>query len=799
MRKTLVVAASAVLGAAGCYPAAAFVSHGLAACALVAYAALVTGTLSKSSAAGVAAGLAVAGPFASGGYPWLLLACWVVPAAAGALPPRRRKPGRFLRDLTVAPSNRAVVAPRVELQVRLVSLAAYAAALAPAAAAVARARQPLPLLVGGLVSLLMLGVLAVLRPLSRYSRRDQQLNALLRWAAAALVAAGPIGGAIVSWWRDHVAPTHREALVAVVLAGLPVLIAEVYGLLRRRREIRASRREAVLSWAFVLVEQGLFACLAGGVFHPDPAFLRFAGWLALFLVPLEARNLWRSRSPAHELRRLDAGRFGNIRFGHLDDFGAWVHDAVIARRDRAPDLALLHTLAAETRLAAAGAPNTGLQMLTRDWSGTGRAARQWLRRTEPLVLSMQDYTDNARPAVARAFDLARADLLTSEAAIARLESRREEEAAAYQAAAELLLRHGLPNLAAERLVDAGLAQLFWLGRPGETLTTLAPVLDDQRVTPTIRRMALAAAGAAARVSGDGDRAQDLDVRARFTFSGWLDTWHYTRESLAAGLGPASGDTFVAYQQRGYQFMTAWAGRKTPQPRQRERGEIQYIPTIDTSDWAYGPARTLAERAARQWGFGRYEAAADAYERAAGLLVRDGYEHNALNVRRRLGRGLYSIDPPRAIRNLTAALDLQEQARLEVLDPEVRMHLGGDTEDTYEDLVNLLAAAGPQQSTRAFELVEHGRSRSLLELLGDGLPAAGHLSPELAAEERAADERLRALREGRRDITGLQKLRQARDALVAVWDRIAADPASAEYATLRRGDPLTFEDVREMLR
>jgi len=283
------------------------------------------------------------------------------------------------------------------------------------------------------------------------------------------------------------------------------------------------------------------------------------------------------------------------------------------------------------------------------------------------------------------------------------------------------------------------------------------------------------------------------------FSGWLDTWHYTRESLAAGLGPASGDTFVVYQQRGYQFMTAWAGRKTPQPRQRERGEIQYIPTIDTSGWAYGPARTLAERADRQWGFGRYEAAADAYERAARLLVRDGYEHDALNVRRRLGRALYGIDPPRAIRNLTAALDLQEQARLEVLDPEVRMHLGGDTEDTYEDLVNLLAAAGPPESTRAFELVEHGRSRSLLELLGDGLPAAGHLSPELAAEERAADERLRALREGRRDITGLQKLRQARDALVAVWDRIAADPASAEYATLRRGDPLTFEDVREMLR
>ncbi|GAA4260389.1 hypothetical protein GCM10022255_088840 [Dactylosporangium darangshiense] len=798
MRRTLVVASSAVLGAAGCSPAAAFASHGLAACALVAYAAFIAGALSKWSAAGVAAGLAVAGPFASGGSPWLLLVCWVVPAAAANLPPRRRRPDAFLRNLTLAPSNKAAIAPRVEPQVRLVSLAAYAAALAPAAAAVVLARQPLPLLVGGLVSLLMLGMLAALRPLTRYSRRDQQFKALLRWTAAALVAAGPIGGAIVSWWRDHVAATHREALVAVVLAGLPVLIAEVYDLLRRRREIRASRRDAVLSWAFVLVEQGLFAFLAS-VSHADPAFLRFAGWLALFLVPLQARNLWRSRSPAHELRRLDAGRFGHMRIGHIDDFDAWVHDAVIARRDRAPDLALLHTLAAETRLAAAGAPNTGLQMLTSEWSGTGRAARQWLRRTEPLVWRMLYYTDNASPAVARAFDLARADLLTSEAAIARLESRREEEAAAYQAAAELLLRHGLPNLAAERLVDAGLAQLFWLGQPAQTLTTLAPVLDDQRVTPTIRRMALAAAGAAARVSGDSDRAQDLDLRARFTFSGWLDTWHYTRESLAAGLGPASGDTFVAYQQRGYQFITAWAGRKTPQPRPRERGEIQYIPTIDTSDWAYGPARTLAERAARQWGRGRYDAAADAYERAAGLLVRDGYEHNALNVRQRLGRALYGIDPPRAIRNLTAALDLQEQARLEVLDPEVRMHLGGDTEDTYEDLINLLAAVGPQESTRAFELVEHGRSRALLELLGDGLPAAGHLPPELAAEERAADERLKALRAGRRDITGLQNLRQARDGLVAVWDRIAADPASAEYATLRRGDPLTFQDVREMLR
>lgn len=117
---------------------------------------------------------------------------------------------------------------------------------------------------------------------------------------------------------------------------------------------------------------------------------------------------------------------------------------------------------------------------------------------------------------------------------------------------------------------------------------------------------------------------------------------------------------------------------------------------------------------------------------------------------------------------------------------------------YARTVLALLAAG--RTADALAVAEGSKSRLLANLMGRGdLPAPAGIPAELAARERQAADRLRALdatelaERGRNEPTGDGHRRVADRAAVvtdlrAVWDEMAAHgPAAADFVALRRGD------------
>lgn len=93
---------------------------------------------------------------------------------------------------------------------------------------------------------------------------------------------------------------------------------------------------------------------------------------------------------------------------------------------------------------------------------------------------------------------------------------------------------------------------------------------------------------------------------------------------------------------------------------------------------------------------------------------------------------------------------------------------------------------------AFEWVERSKAGVLAEVLGTtSLPAPVGLPPTLLAEESRA---LDALKQA----ADYSDVSSAHDALGLVWNELAGIPNGAEYVAIRRGTPMSFHEVRDML-
>jgi tetratricopeptide (TPR) repeat protein len=155
-------------------------------------------------------------------------------------------------------------------------------------------------------------------------------------------------------------------------------------------------------------------------------------------------------------------------------------------------------------------------------------------------------------------------------------------------------------------------------------------------------------------------------------------------------------------------------------------------------------------------------------------------------------------------DLNAAIAAHEDALATLdrtlLDSPVTFVIGQQLRWTvlYVQAVETLLAAG--RPADALAGAEGAKSRILAGLMSRGeLQAPASIPAELAARERAAAERLRALDavelvgRGRDDVTGDGRTRIADragvvDELRAAWDEMAAlGPEAAEYVALRRGD------------
>jgi CHAT domain-containing protein len=216
-----------------------------------------------------------------------------------------------------------------------------------------------------------------------------------------------------------------------------------------------------------------------------------------------------------------------------------------------------------------------------------------------------------------------------------------------------------------------------------------------------------------------------------------------------------------------------------------------------------PGRRLTIRGLNQLNAGDAAGAIPVLLDGAERAARDGHLNWVVQAHAGLVDAyLDQADPGAAYRHVRLALRAREQIHERVLDPDDRIDVAGRTSDLYAIGVHLLVIAGDQELTgedwpmqpyaEALMLVERARSRVFLQMLGEALPLPAEPSVRaFVAAERAA---YQAFQEA-----GPDRVRQARAHLEAAWDELADTDAGAEYVALRRGDPVSYPEIQQVLR
>ncbi|MEV1005020.1 hypothetical protein [Nonomuraea sp. NPDC050202] len=654
---------------------------------------------------------------------------------------------------------------------------------------------------GFAVTALFLWYYRVTRILTRFQRaRTLQVEATVAVQGLVLVA-------LTAEWLSaawHALPW---------LAGHLFLPAALLGLLEVLPLVTRGRYTPP-GYTRLLTDKGFLFFALGGFFQPDRGLLTLASWLAAVSAVHHWKMARTARLPLWHLRDLDAHRFLDGTLISLPRARqAWLEDKV--RPGRRPDLALVHTIAEQsTRLATdvkSGAV-VGLHPGTAA-PRTGRAALDWLDHAAALLAAAEDHHGDRSAPAARAFDLARAHCAASRAGVHFTTGAWERAAAAAREAAALWQAHGLTDLAAAELANNALAcapgnLAVRTLPPVEALRDLVPLTCERGLLPLVRRSVLLAAAACATLLGEAARADAWSAQAAASLPRRRDYRALNRLRLRAGLTLTYVPRLRTHHRLFEELPQTLVQRSVP--RGLEPVHPLPLPLIMGSEqWPDSEAKRITDRGLTFWTAGHRERASDEIERAAALFEETHRPLDARWVRYTLGLALYWTDPPRAYRNLVKSLDLQERIRDQVAGEDLRIEAGGPTEHLSAVIAWLLIRDGevetaPLPLSRAFEFVERSRSRVLLELLGQNLllRAGKDLDELIAAEQEAQAElaRHRALLGGSADPqAALAAALAAREKLNGIWDEIAATGRDgAEYAQFRRGEPVSFDDVRPML-
>ncbi|MEV4399956.1 hypothetical protein [Nonomuraea sp. NPDC049607] len=700
----------------------------------------------------------------------------------------------------------------VEPRVRLVRLGYLVTSLAPLPAAVAAmsgAGQPVLLCgVAAVISCSYLLQYRAYRVLNRYLALSRLLWELVI-TGLGIAAAAMAGGWLVEAWRDHPGLAGGEfwqALAIVVLLQVvsPLAYAKQLGLVVT----------LLAGPVRLLADKGYFLFWTAGLLHPDAGLLRLAGWLALLQLPLSWMMARESAAPHWAARVNDAHVLIDAPREHRERIvGAWLSDSVLRRGG--PDLSFVHTLLDQAQQSVVRTENIVLRLMGLDATASrpGETALEWIDTAAGLLEEARRALgpDGARPAAGRALDLAEAHAAQARAEIRFVLGRREEALASWRRTFELWTRHGLHDLRAHHLITLtggrSDGQSMQVMGPEDAITELERLIDAPELTQLSRRHAMLASSACHAELDRPDRAAELAAAGRRIRVRRADMRTHIRQSTAAGRRPTA-----MHAQR--QWDLAMVLATSTVIVHDAYGPTQVL-FLGTRFWPESRAKELIVAGMRLWRAGRPDAAETALREAAGLLRSTGQTTFAYWVMLQLGRAQYAPAPARAYRSLTDALDLRELLRDQVLDARLRMAAGGSAEGLYAAIVRLLVGDGPGadagadgwppgRATAAFELVERGRSRSMLELLGENLPA--HVGPEhteLVTAEEAARRRLAdcraAVGTGAPGEEAVIRLRTARGELREVLDSLAATgERGAEYAQLRRGAPRSYDEIRRML-
>ena len=231
-----------------------------------------------------------------------------------------------------------------------------------------------------------------------------------------------------------------------------------------------------------------------------------------------------------------------------------------------------------------------------------------------------------------------------------------------------------------------------------------------------------------------------------------------------------------------------------------------VGNLREQDWKHYLYLGEAYRALHQ--FGKAESAFRKADSATGRSATSEIQWQALYglgvVLRELGRA------SEAKASLEQAIDAVERFRQQYLPEALKISMLASKSNPYEALVDLLTrpdghAARQDWAATAFGYVEEAKSRVFLERLAiSQIRWPQSASAELSWDEARLIDELRALtlrESATRDEASMpDELDRLEEELNDVWTRIEASGRDgAEYVSLRRGLPLTYDSIRDMLR
>ncbi|MDI3389520.1 CHAT domain-containing protein [Streptomyces sp. B-S-A8] len=479
-------------------------------------------------------------------------------------------------------------------------------------------------------------------------------------------------------------------------------------------------------------------------------------------IPADASPLWWTRVLSAQNFHRDNTSYD----AHVAE--AWLNDEV-----RGPTgLALPNTMAALAVVCLTGqyGKYRWPEYAQRRWPPADAAVAEgnaWLDAAEELVDAAEPYA--AADVVARA----RANCSFSKGQVLEAEADWTGAEACYRTATAAFTDAGLPDFAALVRLYRARVLAERLDRIGEAAAERRALAGDTGLLTPTRRWAGATLCTA-------------------------DEQEYRRQERAADRPPII-DLHSAHPP-----WSPLVGGPPPSPE--PAGDDAPGPSRMPGD---GPARRLVERGMERWRRGRRSEAAQDLRAAAKLLEANSQQLMAMDILMELARVQTKDAPQAAFDTLGDALGLRERFRDEVVDEQLRLRINGWFEDLHTRQIALLATASgagwPERPARAvFDLAERSRSRLLLEQLGDTTVLRADAVPaELVSRERDQLAQVRRRRAamgtpGER-IQALEAFRAARDRLARTWREMAATGAhGAEYAQLRRGDPLSFPEVEPLL-
>ncbi|MEV5408112.1 hypothetical protein AB0K60_04610 [Thermopolyspora sp. NPDC052614] len=691
----------------------------------------------------------------------------------------------------------------------------------------------IPAAAGLLVSVHVTVRLTTRRGLIRRRIRLRYWGELIVLAAGMLLALSPAGAWIADAWATA---TWATAYGGMLLALAVLALSVVVGVYRTFMELVGTRLPAALRvplagasvLANVLLRSAWTPFLLAYVTHPDPRLAMPAFTLSIvetiktidqaaIKTPEEQRVDLRvfhtsgssGVDPVAEVMRstlavLEHQEVPPIsRLAEILDhetaalrvsvyLGEWLYDGVLSH-PRRPDRTLLAMLRLDARLTVGSA-----------------SADAALRRVElaEFALDLVDTQVLSRvpqrhaACLTRYLAIQRAACLWLRAEIYQYLGWEDEVLSAWRECARRYAELGFPRMAAQARHTAWSRLLSRHGLDSVTLDheLLAP--DD---SPYLRRESMLGMALIMRMRGDTDAAHRLAEDSASVPLGGLREWFAWGREQAATVNP--NPFALVMGARGHQNlhkrMRSWISRRTFAP----------FPA-----WG-NPIRDLVLRADQMAAKGKADEAAALFAeaalraRAAGQLI---WEMNALTGLSQLARTIGSKELAR--HSLLEAMRSAEDLRGRALSPELRISAGGALSGLYDLAVWLFAApstpdlesAGDEERggtgpasppITAWYFAELARSRVFLELLGEQLP-----TPAGSATARESDAyqnylRLRDQLSSSPDAgpAAALALRRAREEWHQACEELAAaDGTAAEYANLRLGRPIEYEELRRLL-